>query len=63
MGRQLFKQGYCSSHILIYQFFFKKISNLNLFIRQTGHLIIYIIDVDLPEGIIMSLKASWVRAQ
>lgn len=62
MGRQLFKQGYCSSHILIYQFF-KNTSNLNLFIRQTSHLIIYIIDVDLQEGIIMSLKASWVRAQ
>lgn len=42
---------------------FKETSNLNLLIRQTGHLIIYIIDVDLQEGVIRSLKASWLRVQ
>lgn len=46
MGRQLFKQGYCSTHILRYQFF-KKNKQFEFIHKENSHLIIYIIDVDL----------------
>lgn len=45
MCRLLFKQGFCRTHIKISVF--EEINSLSLFIRQTGHSIIYIIDVDL----------------